>query len=98
MPRNFNELRAKMSPERRARNEAQAAATLEKMSLHELRKARRKTQVAVAEGMGVGQGEISKIEARGELRLGTLNNYVQALGGHLELRAVFPDISVQLQV
>ena len=68
------------------------------MALHEVRKARRRTQREVAQNMNVAQSEISKIEQRSDLRLGTLNNYVQALGGTLEVRAVFPESSIELVV
>ncbi len=46
--------------------------------------------------MNVAQSEVSKIQQRSELRLGTLQDYVQALGGRLEMRAVFPEKSVEL--
>ncbi len=48
--------------------------------------------------MNVAQSEISKIEQRSDLRLGTLSNYVQALGGTLQVRAVFPENSIELVV
>ena len=49
MPRNnYNELRRKMSPERRERNEAAANEMLAEMALAELRKAAGLTQTELA--------------------------------------------------
>lgn len=57
------------------------------------------TQVTVAERLEVSQANVSQIE-RGDsdVRLSTLSRYVEALGGRLEVRAVFPDRSVELDV
>ena len=49
------------------------------------------TQVRLAEVLGVNQGEISKIEHRTDFYVSTLAGYVEALGGKLEIRAIFPD-------
>lgn len=51
-----------------------------KMSLAALRKAAELTQVEVAERLGVGQGEVSRIENRGDMLLSTLASYLSATG------------------
>jgi hypothetical protein len=61
----------------------------EELSLQELRKAMAVTQVQVAESLGKRQDEISRIEQRGDLLLSTLRDYVQSLGGELELLCTF---------
>jgi len=66
------------------------------MPLEEIRKARQMTQVKVAEVLGVNQGEISKIEHRTDIYISTLADYVEALGGKLEIRAVFPDREMRI--
>ena len=98
MPRNFDELRKQLPAEAQARAHRRATTTLEKMALHELRRERRQTQNQVAKQMNIAQGAVSKIEQRAEMRLGTLRDYVRALGGRLEMRAVFPEKSVELRV
>jgi DNA-binding XRE family transcriptional regulator len=65
-------------------------------TLDELRRARQLTQAKIAETLGVNQGEVSKIEHRTDLYLSTLSEYVEALGGALEIRAVFPDSEVRI--
>lgn len=59
---------------------------------------RRRRQEDVADLMGISQSRVSKIE-RGHLRhteLGTLESYVQALGGRLRVVAEFGDRSLTL--
>jgi len=96
MARPFSELYNKMSPERRARVEALVREDLKEMALEELRKARRLTQAAVAAELHIDQGAVSKIENQSNMYLSTLRSYVEAVGGKLELRAVFPSETVDL--
>lgn len=98
MARNFKELRAKMNPKAQQESATRATQILKSMSLHELRKESRKTQAQIAEGMGIGQGTISKLEQNSNISLGTLQSYVQELGGELEMRAKFPSHSVILTI
>ena len=67
--------------------------------LSELRRKLDLTQAIVADRLDVTQENISQIE-RGEadVRLSTLSRYVEALGGHLEVRAAFPEETVALSV
>lgn len=81
-----------LSPERRARIEARAALLIaEEMSLQELRRARKLTQVRMAKTLKVGQESISRLEKRTDLHISTLRHYVEAMGGSLSLVARFPD-------
>jgi transcriptional regulator with XRE-family HTH domain len=78
--------------ERRARVQARADRLIaEEMTLRDLRKARDLTQVRMAELLGIGQDNISRLEGRADMLLSTLRSYVQAMGGDLELVARFPD-------
>ncbi len=94
--RKFQELVDKMSPEARARSEARANELLANMALDELRAARELTQVSLAKILNVSQSEISKIENRTDMYVSTLASYVQAMGGQLEICAVFPDGRVRI--
>lgn len=61
--------------------------------LAEVRKSQHVSQTSLAEAMGVKQPRVSAIE-RGELsrtELGTLETYVESLGGHLRIVADFGD-------
>ena len=63
------------------------------MTLQELRRARKLTQVRMARKLGVSQDGISKLEKRSDLLLSTLRKTVEAMGGSLSLVAEFPDRS-----
>jgi predicted transcriptional regulator len=54
------------------------------------------TQVQLANRLKVTQTAISRLESRKNWHLSTLSEYVEKLGGHLEIRAVFPERSVRL--
>jgi DNA-binding XRE family transcriptional regulator len=59
--------------------------------LAEVRRARALTQVQLAQALEVSQAQVSRIERQGDLYLSTLAGYLEAMGGRLELRAVFDD-------
>lgn len=94
MGRNFKELQAKMSPASRARSEHRAQVLLDEMALDELRVARQMTQEHLARILRTSQAAISKIERRADMYVSTLQNMVRAMGGALEIRAVFPEGNV----
>jgi DNA-binding XRE family transcriptional regulator len=94
--RKFRELVEALPVERQRKITDRVRATLASMPLDEIRKARQMTQAKLAEVLGVNQGEISKIEHRTDLYISTLSDYVAALGGKLEIRAVFPDREVRI--
>ena len=85
-----------MSKASRARAKKRANAILHRMTLDELRRDRKMTQGKLALAMRMQQSEVSRLEKRSEVKLGTLRSYVSALGGHIEVRAVFPDKNVEL--
>ena len=71
--------------------EARAAELVaEELSLQDLRKALKQTQVRVARELGIKQENVSRIEKRTDLLISTLNGYVEAMGGRLRLVAEFP--------
>lgn len=94
--RKFRELVEAMPEERQRRIVKRVRDTLASMPLEEIRKARQMTQVRLAEVLAVNQGEISKIEHRTDIYISTLAAYVEALGGKLEIRAVFPDREMRI--
>lgn len=91
MARNFKELRSRMEPERRARVEQRVKDALKAMPLEELREARELTQNQLAKVLHVSQGAVSKVERRADMYVSTLRSYVRAIGGDLQIRAVFPE-------
>jgi transcriptional regulator with XRE-family HTH domain len=61
------------------------------MRLYELRHAEALSQVELAGRLNVTRGAISKLEHAEDVRVSTLRQYLQALGAHLELTAVFDE-------
>ena len=89
---NINDKIRKLSPAQRKKVEARAAEMIaEQMSLRELRRARRLTQVRVAKTLGITQDSVSRLEKRSDLLLSTLRKTIKAMGGDLSLVAEFPD-------
>jgi len=82
------EVRAQVSRER--------AAELE-LSLREAREMAGKTQSEVADLARMAQSEVSKVERRDDRLISTVRNYIEALGGELELVARFGDKTVRLR-
>ena len=94
--RNFRQLVQAMPQARQEKIEKRFQECLAAMPLDELRKLREMTQLQLGEVLDVHQSEVSKIEHRSDICVSTLVEYVEALGGHLELRAVFPDREVRI--
>ena len=92
MPRkNFRELEASMGQERIAASNARVEKLIKEMPLKRLREARHLTQEHLANILAVDQSAISQMERRADMYVSTLAAFVKALGGELELRAVFAD-------
>ena len=94
----FSDLETKMRPEARTEARRQARELMKEMPLHELRAARQLTQQQLARTLDMSQAAISQLEQRTDLYLSTLENFVEAMGGRLEMYAVFPDGKVKLSL
>ena len=89
---NVNDKIRKLSSAQRRKVEARATELLaEEMTLRELRRARKLTQVRMAKSLGITQDSVSRLEKRSDLLLSTLRKAVHAMGGKLSLVAEFPD-------
>jgi DNA-binding XRE family transcriptional regulator len=90
-----DEVMASLPKNRRKAIEARGADLLaaveRRMTLGEMRKDRKISQAVVAEALGVGQMQISRLEKRKDPRLSTMQRTVAAMGGHLTMIATFPD-------
>jgi transcriptional regulator with XRE-family HTH domain len=90
MTRKWEDIRkdSKATPEQVA---GERSYVQRELSLAELRKARDLTQTQLAAALETTQPGVSMIEHRTDLYVSTLRSYVEALGGNLEIIAVFPD-------
>lgn len=99
--KNFNELRdqaRRSDPDWDAGVLERQQAMEDAVALAQLRQSRHVTQVQLAEHLGITQGNVSRLEGRGDIYLSTLRSYIQALGGHLEIAAVFDDQRVPVRL
>jgi DNA-binding XRE family transcriptional regulator len=89
----WDELRAQTitTPEAEARMARLGAIMELEERLYALRERQGVTQTELARRLEVSQANVSRIEHETDLKLSTLRGYVEALGGELELHAVFPD-------
>jgi predicted transcriptional regulator len=61
-----------------------------RMTLAEMRKGQKISQAALAETLGIGQMQISRLEKRKDPRLSTIQRTVAAMGGTLTVVVTLP--------
>lgn len=92
----YSELRAKMSPHARELSDNLFAKHLEEVAVNQLREALHLTQEQLAESLNISQVAVSRMERRSDMYVSTLRRIVEAMGGELEIHAVFPAGTVRL--
>ncbi len=93
----FKDLVTAMPADSRERAESAARKLINEYALDELREARAMTQARLAEILGKNQSVISRMERRADIYVGTLADFIRAMGGELEIRAVFPEGTVRIK-
>jgi predicted transcriptional regulator len=92
---NVDDLMAALPEKRRKAIEARGAELLaridRRMTLKELRKGQNISQTTVADALGIGQMQISRLEQRKDPRLSTMQRTVEAMGGKLTMLVTFPN-------
>jgi len=97
MTRSWKELKqAQLTTEARARVSAKVAQALDARTLKALRQELELTQAQVGHAAAMTQSELSRVEGREDHLTSTLRRYVEALGGTLEVTAVFGKRRVRL--
>lgn len=92
MGRTLEQIIADEKPDVLADAQTQAADILLNIHLAELRERVRKTQVEMAEALGLRQPTVASMEKPGrDVKLSTLKRYVEAAGGKLNLDIELPD-------
>ncbi len=82
--------------EQQAIKKRTAELIAEEATLRQLREARERSQVEMAEKLHINQAAVSKLERRTDMYLSTLRNYIEAMGGKLEIIARFPQQTVRI--
>jgi transcriptional regulator with XRE-family HTH domain len=92
----YSELRAKMSSRAKEFSDNFFAKDLEEAAINQLREALHLTQEQLAESLNISQVAVSRMERRSDMFVSTLRRIVEAMGGELEIHAVFPSGTVRL--
>ena len=97
MATKWRDIRRKHSPEVEAEIAQRVKDAAGVMTLYQLREARSLTQVNLANVLQVNQGAVSRMEKRTDMYVSTLRNFIKAMGGQLQVKAVFPEGEVQIE-
>ena len=98
--REFKELSDEVRKEPGAHEEIEARkeGLRDAIKIGKLRERREQTQAGLAQVLGTSQANVSRMERSSNPYLETLADFVGALGGRLEISAVFEDEVVPLRV
>jgi transcriptional regulator with XRE-family HTH domain len=96
MARKWREIRGTFSSEVEAEIARRVKEAAGVMTLYQLREARSLTQVNLAKVLNVNQGAVSRMEKRTDMYVSTLRNFIQAMGGQLQVKAIFPEGEVEI--
>lgn len=92
MGKSLRQLLAEEKPEVAAAARVQADEILLNIHLAELREKVKKTQVEMAQALGIKQPTVAGMEKPGrDVKLSTLRRYVDAIGGKLNIYVELPD-------
>ena len=95
MPISHEDMMAALPPDRRNRIEARSSELHREVEgLRALRLLAKRSQAQIAQGLGIKQPSVLKIERQTDLYLSTLRRFVEAAGGTLELRVELPGSGV----
>ena len=95
MERTLEEVLDAMPADQRAEVEARSCELhQEDEGLKALRVLAKRSQEQIAQGLGIKQPSVLKIERQTDLYLSTLRRFVEAAGGTLELRVQLPGTGV----
>ena len=97
MPVKFDDYIAKLPRKRQQTIKKRAAELIaEEATLGQLREARQRAQVEMAEKLHIKQAAVSKLERRTDMYLSTPRSYIEAMGGKLEIITRFPQRAVRI--
>ncbi|HBH7051544.1 TPA: XRE family transcriptional regulator [Morganella morganii] len=92
MGKSLRQLLAEEKPEVAAAARVRAEEILLNIHLAELREKVKKTQVEMAQALGIKQPTVAGMEKPGrDVKLSTLRRYVDAIGGKLNIDVELPD-------
>lgn len=97
MTQSLNQFKKRISPKVLKAAKAKTKKMLAELYLSELRQARELSQEKLADRLHVRQASVSKLERKTDMYISTLRHFIRAMGGDLEINAVFPDAIVKIK-
>ena len=91
-------LKNNFSSQERAEIRRKSKERITSIKLQQVRKSHHVTQKELATTMGLSQSALSELERRPNITLSAMQRYIEALGGHLEIKAVFQEGNEELLV
>jgi DNA-binding XRE family transcriptional regulator len=85
-------------PGARERVAALKTSILRDQALEELRHTHKITQQDLGDVMGLSQKRVSQLEHQDDARVSTVRAYIEALGGQLQILAVFDGESIPVKI
>jgi transcriptional regulator with XRE-family HTH domain len=70
---------------------------MDELTLDQIRASRQLTQAQISQALGITQAAVSKLEFRSDSYISSVRKYIEALGGKMEIRAVFPDKEIKVR-
>ncbi len=102
MGRSLEEVTQSLAPEMRQKIESGTKDLILEVEATRLKQLRERwgiSQQELAKILDISQPAVSKLENQQDLLLSTLRQYVESLGGKLEILATFPDrMSIKLEI
>ncbi|SLM28492.1 conserved hypothetical protein [Desulfamplus magnetovallimortis] len=86
-----NIIQENFSSKERAEIRLKSKEKIASIRLQQVRKSYNITQKELAKAMGLSQSALSELERRPNITLNAMQRYVEALGGHLEIKAIFKE-------
>ena len=80
----------------RAAADKKTQVILTELRLQGLRNMRELSQVQLAAKLKINQSSVSKLEKQTDMYISTLRHVIKAMGGDLEITAIFPDGEVRI--
>jgi transcriptional regulator with XRE-family HTH domain len=96
MGRSIDQIIQELSPARQEKIQARAQLLAQEMidhtdNLAAIRKVFNKTQADIGRALGVNQNAVAQLERRSDLLISTLQRYIKAIGGDLQLVVAMAD-------
>lgn len=91
-------IKENFSTQERAEIRLKSKEKITAIRLQQVRKSHHITQKELAKTMGLSQSALSELERRPNITLSALQRYIEALGGQLEIKAVFQEGTEELLV